>query len=97
MKNNIKYARKCDVTGEGMNKGFVIGDGNMYISTQELLLSHLRKLDYLDSNNVSSSTIEGDQELMDFFYNDDYYYYTEWKDSLDKQYQLVNGTLIEIN
>ena len=28
---NKKYARACDITGKGMNEGYCIGDGNMYI------------------------------------------------------------------
>jgi hypothetical protein len=86
-----KFARRCDATGCGMNEGFVIGDGEMYLSTTDLLLSHLRQLDYLDSNNVSSSTIEDDQELMDFFYNDEYYYFTEWEEIDDDVYYDKNG------
>lgn len=31
MKTDIKkYAQKCDVTGKGMNKGYVWGDGSFY-------------------------------------------------------------------
>ena len=86
-----RYARKCDATGRGMNEGYVVGDGDMYLSTTDLLLSHLRQLDYIDSNNVSSSTIEDDQELMDFFYNDEYYYFTEWEEIDDDVYYDKNG------
>ena len=29
------YARKCDMTGEGMNDGFVFGDGSFYAKDKE--------------------------------------------------------------
>ena len=38
------FARKCSATGVGMNKGFVFRDGEMYFSTEELLIKHLRSL-----------------------------------------------------
>ena len=43
MSNEIKYARKCDVTGKGMNEGWVWGDGVFYTSTKELTLAECRK------------------------------------------------------
>ncbi len=43
MKEQIKYARKCDITGKGMNNGWVWGDGVFYTSTEELTLKECRK------------------------------------------------------
>ena len=43
MNNQIKYARKCDVTNKGMNEGWVWGDGTFYTSTKELTLAECRK------------------------------------------------------
>ena len=34
----ILWARKCSVTGEGMNDGWLWGDGAFYTSTLELTL-----------------------------------------------------------
>ena len=43
MKTIIKYARKCDITNEGMNEGYCIQDGLMYIKYEEDMIKHLRK------------------------------------------------------
>ncbi len=43
MKEQKKYARKCDITGKGMNEGWVWGDGVFYTSTEELTLKECRK------------------------------------------------------
>ena len=39
----IYWAHKCDVTGKGMNKGWVWCDGAFYTSTLELTLKECRK------------------------------------------------------
>ena len=62
-----RYARQCDVTGEGMNDGFVICDGAMYIKYSKHLREHI-------TNDTNYHTI-------DEAYEDDYYYYTSWEDS----------------
>jgi len=63
----MKYARQCDVTGEGMNNGFVICDGDMYIKYEKHMSEHITK--------------DTDYASMEEAYEDDYYYYTEWDDS----------------
>ena len=40
---NKKYARACDVTGEGMNEGWVWGDGTFYTKYERDTLSECRK------------------------------------------------------
>ena len=64
-----RYARQCDVTGEGMNDGYVICDGAMYIKYTKHLSEHI-------TNDTDYKTVEE-------AYEDDYYYYTEWEDSND--------------
>ena len=39
----ILWARQCDITGEGMNEGWIWGDGEFYTSTLELTLKECRK------------------------------------------------------
>lgn len=73
-----KFARKCDATGKGMNEGWVCGEGNKYFSTEEGLINHLRSLDWEDCNGVKSKDISDPDELREYFYNEDYFYYTEW-------------------
>ena len=31
----IKYARRCDATGRGMNEGYVVGAGDLLFSDKE--------------------------------------------------------------
>jgi hypothetical protein len=78
----VKYARVCDITGEGMNEGFCILNGEMYIKNEEDLLNHLREQDFSfedeQGNKIDVNAYE-DEELMEWAYNDEYYYYTEWE------------------
>jgi hypothetical protein len=76
-----KFARKCDVTGRGMNEGYVIGDGEMYIKDESDMLSHV---------------IEQGYSSLDEAYDDEYYYYTEWEDEDDFEYVMIDGVLTEI-
>ena len=39
----MKYARRCDVTGHGMNSGYVWEDGVFYTKDLETTLAELRK------------------------------------------------------
>jgi hypothetical protein len=78
----IKYARKCDITNEGMNEGFCILDGLMYIKYEKDMLQHI-----LD---------ETDYDTIEEAYEDDYFYWTEWECESDLQYEEINGVLIEI-
>ena len=71
MKN---YARICDITGEGMNEGFCILNGEMYIKNEEDLINHLREQDFSIDVNAY-----GDEELMEWAYNEEYYYWTDWE------------------
>jgi len=88
-----KFARRCDATGRGMNEGYVVGDGEMYFSTKENLIDHLREYDWIDSNGKSSKDIEDDAELLEFFYNEDYYYYTEWDEVDEEEWYDADGSI----
>jgi hypothetical protein len=85
----MKYARKCDITNEGMNEGYVVND-TIYISSKEDLLKYLRK-NFTDYNPISN-----DDELIEMAYDDEIYYWTEWNDEDDYQFEVINGKLIEI-
>jgi hypothetical protein len=91
-----KYARKCDITGKGMNEGYVIVDGDIYIASKEDLLEHLRGLDWedADGNQVQEQGYD-DLSLMEYFYGEEYYYWTEWYEVDDDGYYTEDGTLIE--
>ena len=72
----MKYARKCDVTGQGMNAGFCICDGAMYIKSEKHMSEHI--------------TNDTDYASLEEAYDDDYYYYTEWEDEDDYQFDDEN-------
>lgn len=65
-----KYARRCDVTQEGMNEGYCIQHGLMYIKYESDMIKHIEGTDY--------DTIED-------AYDDGYYYYTDWFDTIDEE------------
>lgn len=68
------YARKCSVTGEGMNEGFVYRDGEMYFKYEKDLIAHLRSLGDEAYNDAS------DQYILDEAYNLGEYCFTEFED-----------------
>jgi hypothetical protein len=94
-----RYPRLADDTGKGIREGFVIGDGDYYYENEDNLVKHLRSLDYEDADGNSSKDIESDEDLKEFFYNDEYYYFTEWEeDEIEDQgyYYTRDGKEIEI-
>lgn len=76
-----KFARKCDATGEPMNEGWCIGDGEYYAKYEKDVLIELSKRGYA---SLSSA------------YEDDVCYWTEWEDEDDFQYVIKDGELVEI-
>lgn len=84
-----KFARRCDATGCGMNKGYVVGDGELYFSEEEHLINWLRNRG-------------GMQELSDDFilseaYELEEYYYTEWEEIDEEYYYDKDGNKYEVN
>ena len=75
-----KFARKCSVTGEGINQGYVLHDGEMYFSTDELAQTHMQILGY---RSVKEAYEAGE------------IYWTVWEED-DYQYIVKNGELVEI-
>ena len=71
MSNEIKYARKCDITNKGMNNGWVWGDGVFYTSTKELTLEKCRKdrehiLEFIKNIGCEIGEIDNVQNDEDF-------------------------------
>ena len=95
--DRILYARQCDITGEGMNEGYCIQDGHIYIKYVEDMIKHLREVDTFLNDKESHISNMTDEELLNEYYNSDYYYLTEWECESDLQYEEINGKLIEIN
>ena len=86
----VKYwARKCDITGEGMNEGYCIEDGIMYIKNHKDMHKHLREID-------GAKQSKSEEQLFMEYYENFYYYWTEWEDEEEYQYKEINGKLIEL-
>lgn len=83
-----KFARACDITNEGMNEGYCIGDGFMYIKYEKDFVQHLKDIKFSDEELT-------DEELVELAYEEDYYYWTEWEELDDDYHYLADGTLIE--
>jgi len=78
-----KFARKCSITGKGMNVGYVINDGEIYIQ------DHYTIFENYILNKTQYKTIEE-------AYEDDFYYWTTWEDEGDFQFQMIDEILTEI-
>ena len=88
MSTKIKYARKCDITGEGMNEGYCIQDGLMYIKYEKDMIKHLRDVEKEGNPEYDELVAEGrltDEYLLNDYYESDYYYYTDWFDTIDEE------------
>lgn len=91
-----KYPRRCDATGRGIYQGYVCNDGEFYFAEQSDLITHLRTLNWVDINGNNSLDVVDDDDLMEFFYNEDYYCYTEWsKFDIDDVYYDEEGNEYE--
>lgn len=88
-----KFARRCDATGKGINEGYVFGDGEMYFTTREALIDHLRGLDWVDADGDSSQDLTDDEDILEFFYNEDAYYYTEWDEVDEDEWYDEDGNI----
>ena len=80
-----RYARVCDVTGQGMNEGWCWGDGSFYTSTKEDTIKELRSDindGAYDFDEFGKETLlkMSDDELMTYAYDNDVFYWTEWYD-----------------
>jgi hypothetical protein len=98
-KDRILYSRQCDITGEGMNEGYCIQDGLMYIKYEKDMIKHIREVEKEGNLEYDKDISEGrltDEFLLNDYYEADYYYWTEWECEDDLQYEEVNGKLIEL-
>ena len=74
-----KFARRCDVTGEPMNEGWCWGEGMFYTATEESTITELRK-EYPSKVHIT------DDELMQYAYDNEVLYWTEWySDEIEEQ------------
>lgn len=83
-----KWARRCDITKEGMNEGYVFRD-ELYFKYEKDFIKHLRSLGDEPYNKAN------DEFILSEAYELGEYYWTEWYDEQAQWYELDNGTLIE--
>ena len=93
MKNKETYARQCDITKEGMNEGYCIQDGLMYIKYKKDMIDHLREVEKEGNLEYDQQIKEGrltDDFLLEDYYQADYYYWTEWECEDDSDFLIVD-------
>jgi hypothetical protein len=83
-----KFARKCDVTGKGMNEGYVVGNEEMYFSEEKHLIDWLRSRGGMDGLS--------DEFILNESYNQEEYYYTEWDEVDEDCYYDAEGNEYEL-
>lgn len=84
-----KFVRVCDITGRGMNEGWVWGEGKFYTSTKEVTIAELRSdikdgaydFDEMGADRMLEMT---DDELLQYAYDNDVLYYTEWDEEINE-------------
>jgi len=81
------FARKCEVTNEGMNEGFIFQ--KKYIKYEKDLINLLSSK-YLD---IEGKKAKNDDELLEWAHTTEIYYWTNWNDF---KYQEINGILTKI-
>ena len=65
MNETFKFARRCNVTGEGMNEGYVVGDGDYYIKYEADAEKWCKEAGYASIEDA---------------YEEEAIYYTEWEE-----------------
>mgnify|MGYP003636227214 CR=1 FL=1 len=58
----MKYARKCDYTGKGMNTGYVFVDDSCMVDDRELFIKELRK----DREGIINLIPKNIQDISEF-------------------------------
>ena len=63
-----KFARRCDITGRGMNEGYCFHDGECYAIDKESALIIAKRYGY---------------QSLEEAYKDGAYYWTVWEDEIN--------------
>ena len=76
--------RVCSKTGERMTSGYVVDHGAdlFHFSDEKYLIEHLRLLNWIDADG-NEVRFDHDKDLMDYFYAEEYFYYTTFDDEDD--------------
>jgi hypothetical protein len=83
----MKYARKCSITGEGMNEGWE-DESEQYFKYEKDVIAWLREVEF--------GTYSDDGLMLEEAVEHDVLYWTVWEDESEHQYEEINGKLIEI-
>jgi len=101
MKNEtIYYARKCSITNEGMNEGWLDEQNLMYFKYKEDVVDYtlgIIKQDLLNHGiDIKFLPHRSDDDVIEYGY--EYYdiYFTEWECETDFQYKEIKGKIIEL-
>jgi hypothetical protein len=86
-----KYARRCDITGRGMNEGYVVGAGDLLFSEKKHLVNWLKSVAKEENLNF-----ESDKLMLKHYYEEELYYYTEWDEVDEDEWYDADGNAIEI-
>jgi hypothetical protein len=90
MKNETTlYPRRCDVTEEGMNEGYVTYDLKYFKYDCDLI-------DWLRSIGGEGWNSYDDDQLMDAGYEEYLYYWTQWEELDEDENYLADGTLVPV-
>ena len=99
-KETVYWARQCDVSGEGMDEGYCIDDGQMYIKYKKDMVEWLRSKEWEFENEyglIINVVKLDDYDLLEWAFNDEIFYWTEWFEKEDVQYKEIDGKLIKLN
>lgn len=84
------FAKKCDATLKGMNSGYVVLDGMKYFSDDIYVLI------WLDDQLPDIIRNASNETKLEWLYNNEYYYYTEWDDETEFEFIEISGKLYEL-
>ena len=88
-----KYPRKCDVTGKGMNEGWIdegSSSGKEYFKKKKHILKHVKSI-MKKEGAVDPKTLS-DDDILEYGYNHYSIYWTEWgQPEDDENYFDKNG------
>ena len=73
------YAKKCSVTGKGMNAGYCYMNGEKYFINEKDLIAEIRSRGDEEFNKVS------DDYILKEAYDTGEYYYSEWEELDDDE------------
>ena len=96
MKNKyIYYARKCSITDEGMNEGWLDEQNLMYFKYAKDVINYIK--DCIQYETIKPKlNIMNDDDIIEYGYNHYDIYFTEWECETDFQYKEIKGRLIEL-